>query len=69
MIWSSDVCCTFCILGVGPKVDSNTFDDLLGSHNFTAKPKGPTSLKDMKADQLVTEMDPDKVKVVILQRS
>ena len=50
-------------LGVGPKIDSNTFDDLLGNHTFTSKPSKPTTLKGMKDDQLEGVLDPEELKV------
>ena len=50
--------------GVGPKVDANAFDDLLGTHNFTSKPSSkPTTLKGLRTEQLAQEVDPDKLKV------
>ena len=50
--------------GVGPKVDANAFDDLLGSHKFTPKEEKPTTLKGMKNVQLAEDMDPNKLKVL-----
>lgn len=52
-------------LGVGPKVGNDAFNDLLGGHQFTSKATKPTTLKDMKTEQIAQDMDPDKLKVSI----
>ncbi|KAF6038325.1 GAK [Bugula neritina] len=50
--------------GVGPKVGNDAFNDLLGGHQFTSKATKPTTLKDMKTEQIAQDMDPDKLKVM-----
>ncbi|XP_067938302.1 cyclin-G-associated kinase-like isoform X2 [Watersipora subatra] len=49
--------------GVGPKVDINTFDDLLGNHNFTSKSSKPTTLNGLKTELLAQDLDPDQLKI------
>lgn len=58
------------ISGVAPKVGSNTFDDLLGGHQFTGSSSNePKTMKAMKNEALAEEMDPDKLKVYPMSSS
>ncbi|XP_059173806.1 cyclin-G-associated kinase-like [Physella acuta] len=51
--------------GPKPKVSADTFNDLLGEHQFTSrKDNEPKTLGDMKRKQMVEEMDPDKLKIL-----
>lgn len=49
---------------VGPKVSANAFEDLLGEHQFTSSSKNePKTIKDMRKEQNLQEMDPEKARV------
>ncbi|CAH1774732.1 unnamed protein product [Owenia fusiformis] len=49
--------------GPAPKVGEHAFEDLLGGNKLGSKKEGPKSLKDMKKEDLIKEMDPEKLKV------
>jgi cyclin G-associated kinase len=51
--------------GPKPKVTADTFNDLLGDHQFSShKDNAPKTLGDMKKKQMVEEMDPEKLRVL-----
>ena len=58
------MCVCLCYtIGIGPKPKRSDFSDLLGG-NFSAKPTGPRTLKDMRAESDINNaLDPDKAKV------
>ncbi|KAI8787018.1 cyclin-G-associated kinase isoform X1 [Biomphalaria glabrata] len=50
--------------GPKPKVTADTFNDLLGEHQFSSRKDEPKTLGDMKKKQMAEEMDPIKLKVM-----
>ena len=48
--------------GPRPKVSEDAFDDLLGGHSFSGK-KEPKTMKELRKDMDVRDMDPDQRKV------
>lgn len=44
-------------------MSEDTFNDLLGNHQFTKKNE-PKTIKDMRKELDATEMDPEKLKVI-----
>lgn len=53
----------FLFEGPKPKVTADTFNDLLGEHQFSSRKDEPKTLGDMKKKQMAEEMDPIKLKV------
>ena len=54
--------CYLLDVGPKPKVSEDAFEDLLGGHSFTAK-KEPKTIKEMRKNIDVKDMDPDRLKV------
>ncbi|XP_041358750.1 cyclin-G-associated kinase-like [Gigantopelta aegis] len=50
--------------GPVPKLDENTFEDLLGNHTFANKKDEPKTIASMRKQQLIQETDPDKLRVM-----
>jgi hypothetical protein len=52
-----------------PKVAGDMFGDLLGNHGFdfnnTKKESGPKTINAMRKEELIKEMDPDKMKAIL----
>jgi len=65
-----DVQLWFTVPGPKPKVDEGTFDDLMGGlgGQFTSR-KGPMTIKEMRKDVDVKDLDPDTRRVRIGDRN
>ena len=48
---------------VKPKVSEDTFEDLLGGHQFTKKDEGPKTIKELRKQDEAECTDPIKLKV------
>lgn len=46
-----------------PKVGEDTFEDLLGGHQFTKKDEGPKTIKELRKQEEAECTDPIKLKV------
>jgi tRNA U38,U39,U40 pseudouridine synthase TruA len=56
----------FFIKGVGPKVSANAFEDLLGGHQFTSSSANqPKTIKDMRRELDLQDVDPETLQVSI----
>ena len=53
------------LAGPRPKVSENAFEDLLGGHSFTGK-KEPKTMKELRKNMDVRDMDPDQRKVLLM---
>ena len=49
--------------GPKPKVAVDAFEDLLGGQQFTSSRREPMTIKEMRKDINVKDMDPDQLKV------
>ena len=54
---------TFWLVGPKPKVSEDAFEDLLGGHSFASTKKEPRTIKEMRKELDVRDLDPDQLKV------